>query len=122
MPDGFLLRLSEREIHVRHRPLRLVRDLPQLCRRRTGHPGHEIRRELLLLRVVLRGRVVIELARERDLVLGGRQLFLQLRDVPRRLEIRIRLDDREQPAERAGELRLGCRRLRQRAPPATAAP
>src|SRR4051812_30870997 len=83
------LRFPEREIDVRHRTLGLIRDLPELRRGRASHPRNQVGGELLLLRVVLGGRVVIELARECDLVLGGRQLFLQLTHIPRRLEIRI---------------------------------
>ena len=52
------------------------------------------------------------LAREADLVLGRRQLLLELHDVLVRLEVRVVLDDREQRAQRAGQrvLRLGLLR------------
>ena len=41
---------------------------------------------------------IVELAREGDFVFRGRQLFLQLRHVARRFEVRVGLDDRKQSA------------------------
>src|SRR5688500_14629788 len=87
-----LRRPVHRQVDLRNRAFGDIGDLPELDRRRTGHPSDEIGGELLLPGVVLRGRVVIELPRERDLVLGGGQLLLQLRHVPGRLEIRVCLD------------------------------
>src|SRR6476619_824026 len=63
-------------------------------------------------RVVIEDGRVVVLARERDLVLGRRQLLLELEDVLVRLEVRVVLDHREQRAKRAGQRVLGCRLLR----------
>ena len=58
------------------------------------------------------GDVVVELPREADLVLGAGQLLLQLGDVSRGLEVGVGLGQREQPAERLGQLTFRLRRLR----------
>ena len=60
-----------------------------------------------MARVVERRGVVVELAGERDLVLGRCEFFLKLTDVGRGLEVGIRLDDDHHFAECGRELRLG---------------
>src|SRR6185295_19858250 len=85
------LLLSEAEINLGDRALSLVRDLPEFRGHRLCPRYDEVRGELLLLGVVARGGVVIHLPRERDLVFRGREFFLQLSHVARRLELRVRL-------------------------------
>src|SRR2546427_10001075 len=77
----------QREVDLWHGALALVRDLPQVGGLGPGQPRDERRRELLLARVVLGRRVVVELAREGDAVLRRRQLLLELADVARGLEL-----------------------------------
>src|SRR5712692_5871945 len=90
-----------REIDLRHGAVRGILDLPQSSRLRLGEARDQAGWELLLLRVVLRGGVVEELTRERHLVLRRRQLFLELTDVPRGLELRVLLHHHHQPLQRA---------------------
>src|SRR5262245_57123659 len=96
-------RLPSGEVNLRHRALGLILDLPQVRRSGVSEAGHERRRKLLLLGVVERRRVVVELPGERDSVLGGRQLFLELADVASRLELGIALDRHEQARQGARE-------------------
>src|SRR5256885_8989347 len=63
--------------------------------------------ELLLFRVVLGRRVVVELARECDLVLGRGELFLQLADVPRGFELGVLLHH-DRSEEHTSELQSPC--------------
>src|SRR5438093_454514 len=82
----------------------------QLLRLREGEDvGDEVRRERLAADVVLHDGVVVALAGERDAVLGARQLFLDRQHVLVRLELRVGLDHREEPAERARQPRLRLR-------------
>src|SRR5437879_4605711 len=74
-------------------------ELPQIRPRGVRHARYEGRGKLLLLGVVLRRGVVVELARERNPVLRGRQLFLQLADVAGRFELRVALDCDQQPRQ-----------------------
>ena len=67
------------------------------------HAGDQHSREGLDAGVVVEHGGVVMLARERDLVLGGGQLLLELEDVLIGLELRVVLDDREQRAQRAGQ-------------------
>src|SRR5436853_6405276 len=63
--------------------------------------GEEIVRDRLALRVVLHHRVVVGLARERDLVLGAGELLLQREHVLVRLQVRVLLEHRAQAPERS---------------------
>src|SRR5208283_421386 len=81
-------RRLRREIHGDVLPLGGIGDLPQLGRRGARQSRDQHGRELTLLGVVVGRRVVVELASERDLVFGGGQLLLQLRDVAGGLELR----------------------------------
>src|SRR6187431_2943345 len=65
------------------------------------------RRDRLDRVVVIEHRRVVVLAREADLVLGRRELLLELHDVRARLEVRVVLDDREQRSQRASQRVLG---------------
>ena len=79
----------------------MIFDLPQVRPFRVSQAGDQRRGKLLLLRVVLGGGVVVELPRERDAVLGGAELLLQLADVAGRLELRIALHRHQQPGQGA---------------------
>ena len=68
--------------------------------------------------VVRQHRVVVDLARDRDLVLRVAELGLQLEEVLVRLQVRVGLGDREQPAERLAQDALGLRRRRRGPAPA----
>src|SRR5436190_749575 len=82
----------------------------QLLRLREGEDvGDEVRRERLAADVVLHDGVVVALPRKRDAVLGARQLFLDRQHVLVRLELRVGLDHRKEPAERARQPRLRLR-------------
>ena len=61
--------------------------------------------------VVLHHAVVVELPRVRDAVLGGGELLLQRQEVLVRLQVGVRLGEREQRLQRAGEHVLGLRLL-----------
>src|SRR5436309_5905065 len=87
--------------------LRALGRLQRLRRREHEEVGDEVAREALAADVVVHHRVVVALARERDPVLGARQLFLQREHVLVGLQLRVRLDDGEQPPERARQPRLG---------------
>src|SRR5882724_1571409 len=86
--------------------LRALGRLQRLRRREHEEVGDEVAREALAADVVVHHRVVVALARERDPVLGARQLFLQREHVLVGLQLRVRLDDGEQPPERARQPRL----------------
>ena len=80
--------------------------------------GEEQRGERLDRGVVGEHRRVVVAARRRDLVLGVGQLRLQLLEVLRRLQVGIRLRDREEPAERLAEQRVRGPGLRPGSSPA----
>src|SRR5438309_9330988 len=73
--------------------------LEEVTLREPEHPGDEHVREGLDRLIEVEDRRVVVLPREADLVLGRRQLLLEVQDVLVRLELRIVLDDREQRAE-----------------------
>src|SRR6266571_7077936 len=60
-----------------HGALGSVRNLEELRRLEAEHASEDVGGEHLLRRVEIGRDVVVELAREADLVLGARQLFLQ---------------------------------------------
>src|SRR5262249_49506236 len=98
---------SPSELHLR-RTLRLFRDgeglhrlIPSVERRSPDQA-----RERAQLRIVLPHRLDVVAARHRDAVLGALELRLQRQKILVRLQLRIALRYRQQPAERAGELRL----------------
>jgi hypothetical protein len=96
------------ERHLRHRGVTLRREelaLAEAERYREEEPRQALHRGV----EVHHGRVVIA-ARGADLVLGVRQVFLELQEVLGRLQVRIRLGDREEPADRRGEelVRVRC--------------
>ena len=74
-------------------------------------PGEHRAGERLDRVVVRQDRVVVDLPRDGDPVLRLGELRLELAEVLVRLELRIRLGDGEQPAERLAEDALGLRRL-----------
>ena len=71
------------------------------------HAGDEVAREALDLGVVAHDGVVVELAREGDLVLGRGQLLLERHDVLVGLEVGVVLDHREQRTQALGQGVLG---------------
>ena len=79
----------------------------ELAPREAQRSGEQDVRERRDRRVVVEDCRVVVLARERDLVLGRRQLLLELEDVLVGLELGVVLDDREQRAQRAGQRVLG---------------
>ena len=110
---NLLLEGHQRSKATADRSLSILAGLEELPRREAEEPRDDQRRERLLARVEAQhGRVVVP-AGGGDLVLGVRQLLLELHEVLGRAELRIRLRDGEQPAERRPEhvVRLG-RRLR----------
>src|SRR5262245_31928989 len=96
-----------REAHLGRLAVARVLDLEELALREPERSGQEHRREDLDRVVEREHGVVVDLARDRDLVLGVPQLVLQVEEVLVRLELRVRLGDREQPAERLAEDALG---------------
>ena len=74
------------------------------------HAGDEHGGERLDRVVVGQHRVVVDLPGDRDLVLGVSAARLELRNSVR-LQLRVRLGDREQPAERLAQEAFGLRRL-----------
>src|SRR5438105_8802351 len=83
--------------------------LQELRCRKAEHAGEDAIREGLEARVVFHHRVVIGLARERHLVFGAGELFLQAEHVLIRLQVGILLEDRQEPPERAAERAFGLR-------------
>ena len=79
--------------------------------REAERPGDQHVGEGLDRGVVVEHAGVVVLAREADLVLGRRQLLLQLEHVLVRLQLGVVLDDREERAQRAGQRVLGLRLL-----------
>ena len=62
------------------------------------HAGDDVGRNALDPDVVLHDLVVVELAREADLVLGRGEFLLERQEVLVRLEVGILLDDNEETA------------------------
>src|SRR5436190_9049606 len=83
--------------------------LQQLGLTEAEHPGKDRIGERFALGVVFHHRIVERLARERDLVLGAGELFLDREHVLVRFQIRVPLGQREQLAEHPGQLALGLR-------------
>ena len=77
-------------------------------------PGEHEARERLDRVVVRQHGVVVDLARDGDAVLRLGELGLELPEVLVRLELRVRLGDGEEAAERGSEDSLGLRRLGRR--------
>ena len=100
------------EVDARGVALRLVR-LEELARREPERAGDHDAGERLDRVVVGQHGVVVDLPGDRDPVLRLGELALQLPEVLVRLQLRIRLGDREQPAERLAQDPLGLRRPRQ---------
>src|SRR5262245_866537 len=97
-------RWNRLELHLRSLALlRRLGRLQQLGRAEAEHSREDRVGERLALGVVLHDRIVERLARERDLVLGAGELLLDREHVLVRFQVRIRLGQREEPAENAGE-------------------
>jgi hypothetical protein len=94
------------QVDLRHLAVRGVA-LEELPLREVEHAGDRVARELLDLGVIGHDAVVVELARERDLVLGRGELLLQCHHVLVGLEVGIVLGHGEQRAQRLGEGVLG---------------
>src|SRR6185295_11514081 len=109
----FNYRLRERDLR-RLALLGRFGRVQQLRRAEAEHAGEHVVREGLALGVVFHHRVVEGLARERHLVLGAAELLLDREHVLVRLEVGIRLGEREQAAEHAGERALGLAEARHR--------
>ena len=84
-------------------------DLEELALREAEHAGEDRRRERLDPRVVALHVAVVDAASTGDLILGVRQLGLQLLEVLGRAQLRVGLGDCEQPAERSGQRAFGLR-------------
>src|SRR6185503_12574135 len=109
------------EVDLRGVSLRLV-GLEELPLRKPERPCDHDAGERLDRVVVREDGVVVDLPRHRDPVLGLRELALELAEVLVRLELGVRLGDREQPSEGLAQdplgltgLRGGARALRGRA-------
>ena len=74
-------------------------------------PGDQHGREHLDRVVERQHRVVVDLARDGDLVLGVLQLLLEIEEVGARLQVGVGLRDREEPSERLAEDAFGRRGL-----------
>src|SRR4029079_3640622 len=88
---------------------RLGLGVEELAGREAADAGDEVAGDRRDRGVVVEDGGVVVLAAERDLVLGRRQLLLELEDVLVGLEVWVVLDDREQRSEgpREGVLGLG---------------
>ena len=82
--------------------------------RKPNMPGEDGRGERLDARVVALHVAVVDAARAGDLILGVRQLGLQLLEVLGRAQLRVGLGDGEQAAERSAQLALGLGDLSRR--------
>src|SRR6476659_1515851 len=98
------------EVDARGAALRLVR-LEELACREPERAGDRDAGEGLDRVVVGQHGVVVDLPGDRDPVLGLGKLALQLPEVLVGLQLRVRLGDREQPAERLAQDPLGLGRL-----------
>src|SRR5262249_60744602 len=84
-----------------------VGHVEELDRPEAQRCGCQYRREALAAVVIAVDRIVVELAREGDLVFRGGQLLLQLLDVVVGLELRIGLDQGKYHARGLAEELLG---------------
>ena len=100
------------EADGRHLAVGGVLDLEELALREAERAGEQDGREDLNRVVERQHGVVVDLARDRDLVLGVLQLRLEVEEVGARLQVRVRLGDGEEPAERLAQDALGGGRLR----------
>ena len=92
-----------READRRHLAVAGILDLEELPRPEAEHARDEHRGEGLDRVVVRQHRVVVDLPRDGDLVLRVLQLVLEVQEVLVRLQLRIRLGNREEPAERLAQ-------------------
>src|SRR5215210_118925 len=99
-------RARRSELHAWRLPRGFL-DLEERPRLEAEHPGDDVRRDRLTRVLVAEDGVVVDLARDADLVLRVLELRLQLTEVLARAELRIRLRDGEQAADRRGERVLG---------------
>ena len=99
-----------REVDLRYLALRLVR-LEELALREAERACEDDARERLDRVVVGQHRVVVDLPRDRDAVLGAGELVLELAEVLVGLQLGVGLGHREQPPERRAEDALRGRRL-----------
>ena len=83
-----------------------ILDLEELAAGEAERAGEQAVREHLDLGVVRLDVAVVDAARSGDLVLGVRQLALQLGEALGGAQLRVGLGDREQAAQRAGERTL----------------
>ena len=97
------------EAHLRRLALGVVLDLEELPLGEAERVGEDHGREGLDRVVEGEHRVVVDLARDGDLVLGVAELVLQVEEVLVRLQLRVGLGDGEQPAERLAEDALRLR-------------
>ena len=84
-----------------------VLDLEELAPAEAEHARDQHGREDLDRVVVGQNGVVVDLTRDRDLVLGVLELGLQVEEALVRLQVRVGLGDGEQPADRLAEQALG---------------
>src|SRR5919206_1681046 len=98
------------ELGLRHRARALV-DLEVRPRLEAHHGRDEARRNGLPRVVVREDGVVVELPRDRDLVLRLLELALELLEVLARPQLRVVLGDGEEPPERRRQPTLGRRLL-----------
>ena len=94
----------------------------EFARGESKRAGEEERRERLDRVVVREHRGVVVPARGRDLVLRVGQFRLQLEEVLRRLQVGVRLGDREETAERLTEDGVGGARPRPASKPLPSRP
>ena len=100
------------EADCRHLAVAGGLDLEELALREAERAGDQHGREHLDRVVVRQYRVVVDLPRNGDLVLGVLKLRLEVEEVRARLQVRVRLGDREEPSERLAEDALGGGGLR----------
>jgi hypothetical protein len=98
---------GRREVDADRLAVAHVVELEVHARREAPEPGDEGVREHLDLRVVRLHVAVVDPPRRRDLVLGVRELLLELPEGLGRAQLRERFGDREQPPERLVEDALG---------------
>ena len=89
-----------------------ILDLEELAAGEAERAGEQAVREHLDLGVVRLDVAVVDAARSGDLVLGVRQLALQLGEALGGAQLRVGLGDGEQAAQRAGERTFRLRRPR----------
>src|SRR5512134_2106366 len=99
---GYVIRRSS-ERDAGHLGLGAVLELEELALAEVAHPRDDLRRQGLDLRVESLDLGVVETARRLDPVLGRGQLALELEEVLVRLQVGVRLGEREQAAERLAQ-------------------